>query len=961
MRHLVPAVAAILISVSAYSQEYFQQQTDYEINVILDGFLKGNEKIVYTNNSPDTLGYIYFHLWPNAYSSNSTALAAQIFRNEGKQKLFMDPDLKGFIDSLDFSVDGTAVEHQLLQDKPDICIVYLPEPLIPGGSAVIETPFRVKIPSGNISRMGYNGGVYQITQWYPKPAVYDVNGWHPMVYLDQGEYYSEFGTYDVTITLPENYVVAASGELQTEDEIKWLAETASSWQVYDSRHEEQLKTIRYRGEGIHDFAWVASKRFRVVQDTIVLPNSGRKVKTMVFFTGSQGWLWEKAIGHVSKAILNFSEWIGDYPYSTFSAVQAPLAAGSGMEYPGLAIIGNAGDDVSLNEVITHEIAHNWFYSALGSDERRFPYIDEGLSTAYEERQMELIGEKKLWEYIFRKEGVARFMGIAEMPAGRISEINWLESARNNLEQPLNLPADMYSSENYGELVYYKAGQAFNYLRSYLGNDIFDSIMQGFYSDWNGKHFSPGDLAASFREGTGRDLSWFFDDYLGTTKRYNYAVSGLKEDKLKIRNKGELNSPVQVAYYIGDSVVCRQWLEGFSGTMTFSVPGISFTSLRLNADHIVPELYLTDNNIRREGLFRRSDRMVPRLLMPVEDPDRRTLMMVPLVNWNRADGFMAGLSVNNGTMLPKRIEYYALPFYTFSEQGFAGKGKLAFNIIPYNLFVRKASLFVEGSHFGAVENRDYTLLRAGVETHLRKTDFINGPDHSLVLSFTTASDLQLLLADQGTVMVNFWQAGYRVERMSTVNPFRINLLGETNGNYAKVSAEFNYKLSYTGRGAGLETRFFAGTMFGNAGREMYSFAVSGRSGSELYLFGGDFPDRFSVFPQNFWSRQMAPSEGGIVTPVNDTLGYTRRILSASVATTLPGLAGKLPLKPFVNMAYSGTTAEKFFWEAGIKAGIWNFFEVHVPFLVSENISFRSNLNERIRFILNLESLYRIRLP
>ncbi|MBN2637158.1 MAG: hypothetical protein JXR61_12880, partial [Prolixibacteraceae bacterium] len=209
----------------AFSQEYFQQKVNYKINVSLNDTLHelhAFEEMEYINHSPDTLHFIFFHLWPNAYSNNNTALAKQVFRVNGKSKLFNDSELTGFIDSLNFEVNGKEVQWNLMSGQPDICRIDLNKPLSPGDTIIITTPFRVKIPKGVTSRLGHIGESYQISQWYPKPAVYDQHGWHEMSYLDQGEFYSEFGSFDVSITLPDNYIVGATGNLQNPGEIEML-------------------------------------------------------------------------------------------------------------------------------------------------------------------------------------------------------------------------------------------------------------------------------------------------------------------------------------------------------------------------------------------------------------------------------------------------------------------------------------------------------------------------------------------------------------------------------------------------------------------------------------------------------------------------------------------------------------------------------------------------------------------
>jgi hypothetical protein len=215
--------------------------------------LSGFESVEYINNSPDTLRFLFFHLWPNAYSNNNTALAKEIFARDGKGKLFNDPELKGYIDSLDFMVDSLNVQWDLLSEASDICKIILNEPLKQGDTILITTPFHVKIPKGVTSRLGHIGESYQITQWYPKPAVYDRLGWHQMPYLDQGEFYSEFGRFDVSITLPANYVVGATGNLQNDEEKKWLdiLSADSSWMIMPDFgggdfpiSSVQLKTLR---------------------------------------------------------------------------------------------------------------------------------------------------------------------------------------------------------------------------------------------------------------------------------------------------------------------------------------------------------------------------------------------------------------------------------------------------------------------------------------------------------------------------------------------------------------------------------------------------------------------------------------------------------------------------------------------------------------------------------------------
>ena len=210
---------------SPAQKEYFQQHVSYEIDVKLNDqehTLSAFEKIEYTNNSLDTLDYIWFHIWPNAYKNDSTALAKQLLRLGSTRFHYSEDQDRGYIDSLDFVVNGISSSWENHPEWIDVIKVTLPSPLYPGQVTTIETPFFVKLPK-IFSRLGHSGKHYEITQWYPKPAVYDKDGWHPMPYLNMGEFYSEFGSFDVTISLPKEYRVMATGDMfNSEKELQWL-------------------------------------------------------------------------------------------------------------------------------------------------------------------------------------------------------------------------------------------------------------------------------------------------------------------------------------------------------------------------------------------------------------------------------------------------------------------------------------------------------------------------------------------------------------------------------------------------------------------------------------------------------------------------------------------------------------------------------------------------------------------
>ena len=289
---------------SATAQKnYWQQDVEYTLNVSLqehgyadpetqktvDHVLKGFEEIRYTNNSPDTLKFIYFHLWMNAYKNENTAFAKQKLENGQLDFYNAKDNEKGKIILKSIMEAGFSLKVEYDTLNPDIAKIYLYHPLAPHDWCKISMFFVDYLPK-TFSRGGREKS-YQVSQWYPKPAVYDHLGWHPIPYLDQGEFYSEYGSYDVTITLPENYTVGATGDLQpdsknesdrlnkldqyTRSKFKLPANDQYPLQDISTIHladndsfppsAPNMKTLHYKQDHVHDFAWFADKRFYVNQ------------------------------------------------------------------------------------------------------------------------------------------------------------------------------------------------------------------------------------------------------------------------------------------------------------------------------------------------------------------------------------------------------------------------------------------------------------------------------------------------------------------------------------------------------------------------------------------------------------------------------------------------------------------------------------------------------------------------
>ncbi len=523
-------------------QPYFQQQVDHVIDVRLDDtrhMLHAREEFTYTNNSSSTLDTLWMHLWPNAYRDRETALCEQLDRMGELDLHFATEADRGWIDSLDFRSDGVKLAWGYHTQHSDIAWIKPERPLKPGDRLRVSTPFRVKLPDGKFSRLGHTGQAYYITQWYPKPAVYDATGWHAMPYLTQGEFYSEFGSFDVSITLPSNYVVGATGLLQDAPERAWMDSLAttplSEAQKLSLEKErggrngfppsnESSKTIRFKQDRVHDFAWFADKRFIVRKSAVALPKSGRTVVTWVLFTPKNALQWNDAITYVNESVRLYSQWVGDYPYDACTAVDGTLAAGGGMEYPMITIIGNVGSKEALDNVIAHEVGHNWFYGILGNNERDHAWMDEGMNSFVELRYMRLRHPKS--DLSINVQGINKVLGDTGDAHRTLSEYSYRLNARRNLDQALSLTSNDFTSINYGTDVYMKTALVMDHLMAYLGEEMMDSCLHAYYEEWKFRHPRPADMRNVFERMSGKNLAWLFDGFLATDEKYRVKAVSL---------------------------------------------------------------------------------------------------------------------------------------------------------------------------------------------------------------------------------------------------------------------------------------------------------------------------------------------------------------------------------------------------------------------------------------------------
>lgn len=985
---LIP-VFLLCISFQAFTQ-YWQQKIDYTLSVQLNDEtheLTGNESFDYNNLSPDALTEIYIHVWPNAYKDKNSALAKQLYHGGNKELYYGEDKNRGYIKNLDFKVDGNSCKWDFDPENPDIVKIILEKPLLPNSKITISTPFMVKIPSGEISRLGHIGQSYQITQWYPKPAVYDHKGWHPIPYLNQGEFYSEYGSFDVSITIPKNYIVGATGVLQNPDEVAFMDEMAKKTtdnmqeliallpgEKRDSFPEtaKEWKTLRFVQDNVHDFAWFADKRFQVLKGEITLPHSQRKVTSWALFTPANVMKWKNAIEYINDGTYYYSKWNGDYPYAAVTAIDGTISAGGGMEYPMITVIGNASSSEELEVVIVHEVGHNWFYGILGSNERQHGWMDEGMNTANEMRYVATkYPENKRMSDMFAN-GKLHFNDLDHHDMG---DIMYRTLATLGMDQPIETHSTDFSSANYGAIMYQKTGLVFQYLRDYLGEELYDQCMQTYYDTYKFKHPYPEDMKRIFEGISGKKLDWVFIDLIQTTNVLDYKLQNVKHDKLmntfsvKVSNKGGVQGPASVTSYDENNKVLEtHWTDANEKKSTLYFTNGFARKFVIDSDRNIPEINRDNNRVdlTKTIFCRKVEPVKFEFGIGDNEADKNIIFWLPAMAFNASDKSMLGITFHNYGIPFKPFQYFISPMYSFGRNSVSGIVELSHSCFPKG-FPRMVKTGISIKSFGLADNPKNTYQSYFVAA----TPYVSinlipdrtpiGFTHDLLIKALVRSDQWGIdnILEYGAKVTHkigwaFDNFDYESQIQAEAVYGKSSIIDDLS-NYSRISTTQTMNLRYLNNkmNRNIKLRLYGGYnldynpsgFYGNdLGR--YSINLLGASGYQ------------DIFVENYYLNRSL-SDG---YQYNDDMGGFRtgnNVLKMSNYWMLSSnITVQLPVKPNIFVAFAdfgvfdaGTSISKLY-NAGLGINLADFLGVYFPLVQNDMDDLYGNYSNSIRMTLKI---------
>ena len=537
MNHTSYILAFWMGLTSLYGQnnfKYWQQHVDYTMEVKMDVNTfnyGGTQKLIYTNNSPDELEQVFYHLYYNAFQPGSemdvrSITIADADSRVGDRISKLQKEDFGFLNIISLTQNKIPLKYTVVGT---VLEVQLNKSIKSGESATFEMTFEGQVPPV-IRRAGKNsreGVALSMAQWYPKMAEYDFEGWHADPYISR-EFHGVWGSFDVKLTLDKNYTVGGTGYLQNPNEI------GHGYGIKEEKNDSDLLTWHFVAPNVHDFTWAADPNF--IHDTLQVPNG-----PMLHFLYKKSLKrkytkhWKDLQIPTSEIMQYYSKNVGKYPYEQYSVIQG---GDGGMEYGMCTLITGERSFESLLGVTAHEIGHTWFQFLMASNESKHPWLDEGFA----EYTCTLIENT--------------ILGVETSEPMKRHFNRYFELALSGIEQPMSTHADRFAYNNsYSISTYSKGALVLAQLRYIIGEENFWDTLKKYYNDWAFKHPTPNNFIRCAEKISGLELEWFLTDWTQTTNTIDYGVKNAValegQTVITLERMGLMPMPVEVQLLMKD--------------------------------------------------------------------------------------------------------------------------------------------------------------------------------------------------------------------------------------------------------------------------------------------------------------------------------------------------------------------------------------------------------------------------
>lgn len=815
----------------------FCQQNAIDIKGILNTenhILKIQQEIIYFNNSDSILNTIYLHNWGNSFKDRKTPLSKRFVEDFRRDLYFAKPSELGFSEIKNLTINNNVVEFNELEKQADILKINLPKNLSPKDSLKINTTYIVKIPDAKFTNYGKNIDKYFLRYWYLTPAVY-TNKWHLMSNLNIDDLYEENTNFTISIDIPKTHVL-----------------------------ESNLYQYTTKKENFINYYLVAKKK------TDVVLSITKKKKFKVYKTGeinvktdiSKGGLNDSLVLSNLKRELSFiKKFLGKYPHKEIFVDDITRRKNPVIGLSSLPkIVRPFPEQVIWDVEMFKTLVIKYILNTTNLNLRKDYWFIDGLTNYILIEYLNKYYPNKKLLGKFSDYWLIRSFNLAKLDINDKYPLVYQFSSRKFLDQALTLSADSLSNFNRKIANKYKAGLGFRYLKGYLGEDVLNSSIKEFYQKKQIKSTSSKEFQKILSNKTDKDISWFFNDFLKTSKKIDYTIKKVKktEDSIKvtIKNKRNITAPVSLYGVKVKQIKFKKWITNIDSTKTITIPKGDFDKLSLNYENLYPEHNTLDNwKSLKSRIFNKPLKFS--LIKDVSDPYYNQLFYMPNIKYNFYNGVTLGATIHNRPLIKRNLEFNLAPSYGTKSQTFAG----SFSVL-YNQFFEKTSIYkimygIAGANLDYAPNLTYTSLVPFVNVTFKRKSLRDTGLESLsarLVHINKEVDPSQVQTDEDRYSV--FSVQYINNKLDMINEFGYSFGTEFSKNFSKAFADFRFR-ALTGKNRQLDFRFYAGTFFNNnTTGDYFSF---GLDRANDYLFQLNYFGRSE--DSGIFSQQFIIAEGG----------------------------------------------------------------------------------------------------
>lgn len=804
------------------------------------------QKIIYTNSSQDTLQNIVLHNWPNSFRDRKTELSKRMVSNHNKSLYFADSIDMGAANIHSLAVNFKKTEYQNYKGAADLIEVKLKQKLAPNKSVTLTINYKMKIPNNKFTGYGRNKlGDYNLRFWYIIPAVYENHQWKAYSNIDIDHMYMEPYDYKLKIFTPVNFDTNTS---------------LSSIKTYT----KNLAVCEFEGKKRVDIQLNITKE----KSYTVYKTNHIRVATNID-KKELPYTLKKSV--INREIAFIERYLGKFPHNQILVDYETYKKNKVYALESIPDFLNPFSDIFKWDIqFFKALSKKMIEQMVLVNKNEDYWLPEGIHIyLMMEYCNEFYPEAKIFGNLSKIWGLKQF-NITQMEFNDKYPFIYQFTARKNLDQSLTTSLDSLSNFNRKLTNSYKAGLGLRYLERFIGDDVLKKSLKQYTTENKFNTNSTHRFEEILSRNTQKDLSWFFGDYLQSSKKIDYTLKKIKSDNdsiyVTIKNKRNITAPVALYGIKDKKIKWKQWIPNIDSTKTISIAKGDYDKVSLNYEYLYPEFNQRNNwkNVEPK-LFVRPLQL--KLLKDISDPYYNQIFYKPRVGYNYYDGLILGLELNNKPILQNNFEYQVVPTYSFKSGNFSGGFSFLYNHYPENSVLYKLSFGVGGSSFHYEENYTYQTLNPSATFYFnRKTLRTSGNNFIRIKYNMVNKEIAPGAIKSNEDQYNLLNISYNFSRPELINDFRVKTSFEASSHFSKITTDFRFrKLTDTYRR--LDFRWYTGIFLNNKTDENSDYFSFGLSKPQDYLF------EYQVYGRDedagFLYQQFINDQGGFKTFFKET--------------------------------------------------------------------------------------------